>query len=330
MQAFTIVLGFSPKMPILHTQTNTKKLLSLSIVLFLGALIAWQFSYTPTNISSTTKLLDISLADINFFSEPKTELNQDLDFIRTDKKGKPQENGNVFVIIFDPQAPNLDFKVNLPLTNPIYAQESGKIVENYSAQTFEEILANPNALLKDQKPLAAINADYVDENSNPQGFNVSRGVNYSGIFANYRSSFAISGNPAPQRTASIQIGKRTDDTLNFNAVGGNGRFYTQGNFEDICLNLGTYACSQSTNRSMVAITSAGKVIFLVYSENGTEQLLPSEFDDLLENIAKQTDIGTIRDAMLFDGGRSPGIMYNDQIYAQHGGPIGSVFLIYKI
>jgi hypothetical protein len=33
--------------------------------------------------------------------------------------------------------------------------------------------------------------------------------------------------------------------------------------------------------------------------------------------------------MLFDGGMSPGLYYNNKIYVENLGSIGSVFLIYK-
>jgi hypothetical protein len=81
---------------------------------------------------------------------------------------------------------------------------------------------------------------------------------------------------------------------------------------------------------MAAITNTGKVIFLVHQSDGTGKLVPDKFDDLLEGIAKKFDLGTIQDAILFDGGKSPAIMYDSKIYTQNGGQIGSAFLIYEV
>jgi hypothetical protein len=80
---------------------------------------------------------------------------------------------------------------------------------------------------------------------------------------------------------------------------------------------------------MGAITSTGMLIFLVH-QSGDAKLLPNQFDDLLEGIAKKFDLGTIQDALLFDGGKSPAIMYDSKIYTQNGGPIGSALLIYEV
>lgn len=109
-------------------------------------------------------------------------------------------------------------------------------------------------------------------------------------------------------------------------------------FIDICQDLGEFACKQATNRSMVAVTNRGYVILLVndakansdisVSENNRE-LLPDQFDNVLMGIAKNNCLGAITEAMLFDGGMSPGLYYDDKIYIENPGPIGSVFLIYK-
>ncbi|MFO0140612.1 MAG: hypothetical protein ACK513_04230, partial [Aphanizomenon sp.] len=97
-------------------------------------------------------------------------------------------------------------------------------------------------------------------------------------------------------------------------------------------------CQGATNRSLVAITSKGFVIFLVndikansiiqVSANNKE-LLPYQFDDVLTGIARNNCLGTIQEGMLFDGGMSPGLFYNNKIYVENLGPIGSVFLIYQ-
>ena len=60
-----------------------------------------------------------------------------------------------------------------------------------------------------------------------------------------------------------------------------------------------------------------------------QELLPDNFDDVLEGIAKNNCLGKIQEGMLFDGGMSPGLYYNNKIYVENAGPIGSVFLIYK-
>jgi hypothetical protein len=251
-------------------------------------------------------------------------------FIQTNDSGEPDSKGQNYAILVDPTSPNLDFKVNVPLSGQIYDKtEKNQTVFNYTNKNFEQLINDQNSLLDGKKPLAAINADYIDTLNNPQGLNISHGVEYSGDFVNIRSSFAISGGEFKNRKASIQIGRKSNLNDNFNTVGGNGRFYNNGVFEDICTKLGTYACQESTNRSMGAITSTGMLIFLVH-QSGDAKLLPNQFDDLLEGIAKKFDLGTIQDALLFDGGKSPAIMYDSKIYTQNGGPIGSALLIYEV
>lgn len=80
---------------------------------------------------------------------------------------------------------------------------------------------------------------------------------------------------------------------------------------------------------MVAITSQGYVILLVNDSNQRQPLYPDKFDDLLESIAKNNCLGKIWEGMLFDGGYSTGLYYNNKIYVENLNPIGSVFLIYK-
>lgn len=262
-----------------------------------------------------------------------------IEFFKTNNQGKRYSQGINHVIAFNPKSPSLDFKVNVGLAHKIYAKDArGNFRREYIPKFFSQLVADENSKLNGRKPIAAINADYIDTVNKPQGLNISRGVEYSGAFKNKRSSFAISGGNPRQRVATIQIGKRGSNLLNYNVVGGNGRFYSQGNFKDICKALGEFACKGATNRSMVAITSKGYVILLVndmkanssiqVSANNKE-LLPSQFDDVLEGIARNNCLGRIREGMLFDGGMSPGLFYNNKVYVENFGPIGSVFLIYK-
>lgn len=262
-----------------------------------------------------------------------------IEFFKTNNQGKRYSQGINHVIAFNPKSPSLDFKVNVGLAHKIYAKDArGNFRREYIPKFFSQLVADENSKLNGRKPIAAINADYIDTVNKPQGLNISRGVEYSGAFKNKRSSFAISGGNPRQRVATIQIGKRGSNLLNYNVVGGNGRFYSQGNFKDICKALGEFACKGATNRSMVAITSKGYVILLVndmkanssiqVSANNKE-LLPSQFDDVLEGIARNNCLGRIKEGMLFDGGMSPGLFYNGKVYVENFGPIGSVFLIYQ-
>jgi hypothetical protein len=268
------------------------------------------------------------------FNECEDWQNQDCNskirFVRVDNSGNLSLDGSSYAIIFDPKSKGLDFKVNLPLLNNLYEVKPDKtLLKNYTSKTFEQIVSDQNSTLDGQKPFAAINADYIDELNNPQGLNFSGGFQYSGAFANLRSSFGISSGNFEQRKATIDIGKRANSKDNYNVVGGNGRFYTNGVFKDICKDLGELACNQSTNRSMAAITNQGYVIFLVHQSTTNEILLPDNFDNILNGLSDNFDLGNIRDAILFDGGNSPAIMYNQRIYSSNFGPIGSVFLIYK-
>ncbi|MUG95701.1 hypothetical protein F7734_26435 [Scytonema sp. UIC 10036] len=262
-----------------------------------------------------------------------------ISFFKTNNQGKKYEKGINHVIIFNPQAKELDFKVNVGLSNKLYARDSkGNISRDYVPKVFREIIADENSKLNGQKPIAAINADYIDTDDKPQGLNISRGVEYSGAFKNKRSSFGISGGNPSQRQATIAVGRRTNNILNYNLVGGNGRFYRNGKFKDICKDLGELACKQATNRSMVAVSDRGYVILLVNDakansdielSQSNQELLPDMFDDVLGGIAQNNCLGKIQEGMLFDGGMSPGLYYNNKIYVENLGPIGSVFLIYR-
>lgn len=262
-----------------------------------------------------------------------------VEFFKTNNQGKKYDKGINHVIIFNPKSPQLDFKVNVGLSHKLYAKDKqGRFLKNYVVKQFNQLITEENSKLNGQRAIAAINADYIGTDDKPQGLNISRGVEYSGIFKNKRSSFGISGGKAQARKATIHTGRRSSNILNYNLVGGNGRFYRQGQFKDICQALGEFACKQATNRSMVATTSKGYVILLVNDIKANsiiepsqinQELLPDKFDDVLEGIARNNCLGKIQEGMLFDGGASPGLYYNQKTYVENGGPIGSVFLIYK-
>ncbi len=270
---------------------------------------------------------------------PGEDAQFSIEFFKTNNKGEKYTRGINHVIIFNPKSPALDFKVNVGLSHKLYAQNArGKIRKEYVPKQFQEIISDQNSTLDGLQPIAAINADYIDTNNQPQGLNISRGIEYSGAFKNKRSSFGISGGRPQERKATIQAGKRAVNILNYNLVGGNGRFYRQGKFKDICQDLGEFACKQATNRSMAAITNKGYAILLVNDSKANsniefspinQELVPDKFDDVLEGIARNNCLGNIQEGMLFDGGMSPGLYYNQKIYVENFGPIGSVFLIYK-
>ncbi len=60
-----------------------------------------------------------------------------------------------------------------------------------------------------------------------------------------------------------------------------------------------------------------------------QELYPDQFDDLLEGIAGNYCLGTIEEGMLFDGGLSVALYFDNKIYVENSNPIGSVFLIYR-
>ncbi|MEH1871430.1 phosphodiester glycosidase family protein [Nostoc sp.] len=270
---------------------------------------------------------------------PGKDAKFSIDFFKTNNQGERNQRGINNVIIFNPKSAELDFKVNVGLSHKLYAKDArGKLRKEYVPKQFRELISDENAKLNGQLPIAAINADYIGTDDKPQGLNVSRGVEYSGAFKNKRSSFGISGGTPKQRQATIQTGKRKSDILNYNLVGGNGRFYRQGKFKDICQDLGEFACKNAKNRSMAAITNEGYVILLVNDLKANsdiqlsqlnQELLPEMFDNVLEGIASNNCLGKIQEGILFDGGMSPGLYYNQKTYVENLGPIGSVFLIYK-
>jgi Phosphodiester glycosidase len=262
-----------------------------------------------------------------------------IEFFKANNQGKKFDKGINHVIIFNPQSAQLDFKVNVGLAHKLYAKDNqGKLRKEYVPKQFREIINDENSLLNGQKPIAAINADYIDTDNKPQGLNISRGFEYSGAFKTKRSSFGISGGKPKDRKATIEAGRRSNEILNYNLVGGNGRFYRGGKFKNICSDLGEFACKQATNRSLAAITDKGYVILLVNDAKANsniefssinQELLPDKFDDFLEGIARNNCLGNIQEGILFDGGMSPGLYYNNKIYVENPGAIGSVFLIYK-
>jgi hypothetical protein len=250
--------------------------------------------------------------------------------IRVNNDGNLAADGANYAMLVNPRSPELDFKVNVGLSHAIYTKSAGQVKRNYIGKVFSELIRDDNAKLNGQLPFAAINADYIDPQNHPQGLNLSRGWDYSGEFQNSRSSFGIAGGDPATRRATIQKGRRSLAIANYNVVGGNGRFYEQGKFIDICPALGQYACVEATERSLAAITKNGYVIFLVHHNTNNENvLLPAAFQPLLQTIAKQYKLGDIQDGILFDGGISPGMAYQNQILVENSGPIGSVFLIYK-
>ncbi|WP_407893149.1 phosphodiester glycosidase family protein [Scytonema sp. NUACC26] len=306
---------------------TSKKLIKESLIFFL----------------SITLLCSCKMLHQSFLEAATTCIGQDrnfsISFFKTNNQGKKYDKGINHVIIFHPKAKELDFKVNVGLPHNLYAKDrKGNIRRDYIPKVFREIIADENSKLNGQKPIVAINADYIGTDDKPQGLNISRGVEYSGAFKNKRSSFGVSGGNPSQRQATIGVGRRTNNILNYNLVGGNGRFYRNGKFKDICKDLGELACKQATNRSMVAVSDRGYVILLVNDAKANseielsqinQELLPDMFDDVLEGIARNNCLGKIKEGMLFDGGMSPGLYYNNKIYVENLGPIGSVFLIYK-
>ncbi|WP_193197524.1 phosphodiester glycosidase family protein [Nostoc sp. MG11] len=306
---------------------STKKLILLLISIIAASLFS---GCTEISANSIPKASKTCLGKDNKFS---------IEFFKTNNRGEKYERGINHVIIFNPKSEKLDFKVNVGLSHQIYAKDAkGKLRQEYIPKQFRELIAETNAKLNRQLPIAAINADYIDTDDRPQGLNISRGIEYSGAFKNKRSSFGISGGTPKQRQATIQAGRRKNNILNYNLVGGNGRFYRQGKFKDICQDLGEFACKNATNRSMAAITNKGYVILLVNDAKANsaieisqvnQELLPDRFDDVLEGIARNNCLGKIQEGILFDGGMSPGLYYNQKIYVENSGPIGSVFLIYK-
>lgn len=304
-----------------------KKIVTLSIFIVAASLLS---ACNRINASSTPKATKTCPGADGQFS---------IEFFKANNRGEKFAKGINHVIIFNPKSPALDFKVNVGLSHQIYSKDArGKIRRDYIPKQFNELIADSNSTFNGKRAIAAINADYIGTDNKPQGLNISRGIEYSGDFKNKRSSFGISGGKPQERRATIQAGRRDSNILNYNLVGGNGRFYRQGRFKDICQDLGEFACKQATNRSMAAITNKGYVIFLVNDVKANspievsannQQLTPDKFDDVLEGIARNNCLGKIQEGILFDGGMSPGLYYNNKIYVENFGPIGSVFLIYK-
>lgn len=272
-----------------------------------------------------------NLASINRINQknPDCPIIKNIELVSTDNKGVASEPGINYVLIFDPKSQDLDFKVNLGVAHPLYLKdEQGKLKKEYQPKSFQDLISDENSKLNGKSPIAAINGDYLNANNQPQGLNISQGVEYSGNFKYKRSSFGISGGEPKKRRATIQIGKRKNEILNYNVVGGNGRFYRDGKFKNICPDLGDYVCSERS-RSLAAITSKGYVIFLVNNAQSEKALYPSMFGNVLQGIANNYCLGKIQEGILFDGGFSTGLYFDNKLYVDNTHPIGSAFLIYK-
>jgi hypothetical protein len=313
-----------------------KKLLDISVIFIITSFGVYAcrdsenfLAETPLTINDSQKA---ETAKVNKVTNKKANkcFNTSVKFLRTNNKGHTEDQGQNNVIIFDPKSPELDFKVSMGLAHKLYAKGAGgKYRQEYVPKSFNEIISDENSKLNGKRPFAAINGDYIDPENKPQGLNVSRGIEYSGDFKNKRSSFGISGGSPGRRRATIGKGRRANPILNYNVVGGNGRFYEDGQFKNICRQLGEEACRNETSRSMVAITSKGYVILLVNNAYGDLALYPDEFDNVLGGIARNYCLGSVQEGMLFDGGNSTALYYDGQIHVQNINPIGSVFLIYK-
>ncbi len=232
------------------------------------------------NLESINLLSGCKNLESNAAQEPSTtacigkNANFSIEFFKANNQGKKYDRGINHVIIFHPQSEQLDFKVNVGLAHKLYAKDQqGKLRKEYVPKQFREIITDENSKLNGKAPIAAINADYIDTDNKPQGLNISRGFEYSGAFKNKRSSFGISGGTPKSRKATIQAGRRNNAVLNYNLVGGNGRFYRSGKFKDICVDLGEFACKQATNRSLAAITNKGYVILLVNDFKANSSML---------------------------------------------------------
>lgn len=300
------------------------------LVILLGVFVAVQ-SWKPDNTLETKTSLSSSSASASQVSVQsiKPSLCKDFKdpqcihrsfFYEVDARGEAEVGGKGKVFILDPSSKGFSYKVVLP-----FASSAG---QEFGFYNIEQLLDLPTSQVANKKLLFAINSDYIDIDATPQGLNSDQGKVYEGLFAKTRSSFGLS-KPDPQGkvSATIAQGLRAKRDDNYFLVGGNGRFYKDFQFINICSALGESACKQETVRSMVAVTDAGYVIFSVYDDI-SNPLTPDKFDTYFTNITKHHNLGKIRDGMLFDGGRSPAMWYDGQWQMQSFGPIGSAFSIY--
>ncbi len=307
------------------------KTVIIALVLFIGGTYLIQaipFSNQSTdpvqNIVDTSIETSQKLQD-NFDNSLCIDFkNQDCDykslFYEVDVEGKELLNGAGKVFILDPSSSGYSYQVGLP-----FSVESP---DKFQFFTMNELVNLEKNKIGDKQLLFAINADYIDLDGTPQGLNSRQGEIYKGLFADTRSSFGLSRPDQNGKiTPTIAQGLRADVDQNYFLAGGNGRFFRGKQFIDICTALGEFACSQVTIRSMVAITDQGYVIFSVYNDS-LNPLTPDKFRTYFTNIALDNELGSIQDAMLFDGGRSPAMWYGGEWKMQSSGPIGSAFLIY--
>jgi len=248
-------------------------------------------------------------------------------FIRVNNMGEEVVNGSNYVMIIDPTSKKIDFKVGIGLSNNIYDKDSnGGYIKNYQGKRFDELVSDDNARLNGQLPFAAFNADFIQgDNKTPFGLDVSRGVEYSGPNKDSQYSLGIGSDGE----LTIQIGLRNKTSLNYNIIGGYGRFYGDNIFIDICGSLGWHACSLSVKRSLAVTTSGGYLIALVNNDSSPfTGLQISDFKHLFSKISSDNNLGYVKDGLAFDGGNSPAFRYNYNNEFINGNHIGSALLIY--
>lgn len=221
-------------------------------------------------------------------------------------------------------------------------KEDKKIGEPYDSQNdfearkFSAILENDNNRKlekngQEYEPIAAINGDYVDKNDAPMDINYSLGMDYSGTRENY-TSIAISQQNSVEFT-TIKQSYYADN--NFSVVGGGPVLVKNNEVRNICL-LNPVLCGSGIrwakqSRSMVGITDQNYMVLFVGDNIDANNL------HLYEILNKYNgNYGAIENAILFDGGGSPGIMFrkegvknlNEDILQQGGNPLASLLLVY--
>jgi len=193
---------------------------------------------------------------------------------------------------------------------------NGQLKKNYKTDTFTNLLKDPNIKLRDYEPIAAFNTDYFLQNNSPRNINFIQGNDYSG-FGNW-TSLALS------KDNRISFIREKERGL-YNVVGGGPRLFdTFHNYVQPSIDsLGARAVFFDNRRTFIGITSNKKMIAVASTFIPITRIKP-----LLTEIASRSG-GTLEDGMMFDGGGSPSMMYNNTIKIQSNTSISPLLLVFS-
>ncbi len=209
----------------------------------------------------------------------------------------------------------------------------GELKKNFKAQSFSKILSDSavqsvknNRKLNGYEPIAAINADLVDDNGAPMGINFSLGNDYSG-WRDWWTGMGIS----KKNEVTFTGNKNTlEEKYKQTVVGGGPKIIVTGDFtEKSCEELlgkngkDGLACTFVKNsRTVVGITDKNYMIVVVSGD--------LDFEDIFDVLHTYKNVyGSVQEANMFDGGGSPSMLFENSLKREGGNDLSSLLLMYS-